>query len=187
MSNLIKNYKYNMPPLWLSVIAIIIVLALVTYIIGSDLYGSIYPVVEGFHNPYFNPYPYPPPNPHLYPSYYHNSISYNPYNPYNSYGYYPPQTILPYYAYGFTMPRPRVSYIPYDPLHVTHPMPMTGHTEAYYYDRYRRLAESNKANNPYKYHYDAEGELIDSKEATYYDHQPWNQPTRSSWGWGWLW
>jgi len=121
----------------------------------------------------YNNYPYPSPNPHLYPSYYNSHTT-----PYNAYIPYTPFLALLILLLS-TIPR----YIPFDPLHSSYPIPMTGHTEAYYYDRYRRLAESNKINNPNKYHYDANGDIIDSKEALYYDNQPWNQPSRSFWLW----
>lgn len=179
-----RNRRRNQaPPIWLGVLAIILVLAIVAYVIALE-FGS---GKEGFHsgpNRYLSgfwydhyPYPphsyfydqYPPPNPYLYPGAYHSRYHY--YGPYGR-----------LYYDG----RPR--YIPYDPLDPRLPLPIDGHTQSYYYDRYQRLAESNKANNPYQYHYDAEGELIPSEKALYYDHQPWNQPTpRTSWWSGWLW
>lgn len=192
--------KSHSPPIWLGVIAILLVLAIVGYVIVSELGLNLnigYNTNEGFHSggprqylggfwhdhyPYpphgyfYNRYPYPPPNPYLYPS------SYSPYaSPYHPYGYYGRSYDSMYYG---GMPR----YIPYDPLDARLPVPMDGHTTAYYYDRYKRHADENKAANPYKYHYDAEGELIDSEDAKYYDHQPWNQSTSPrSWWSGWIW
>lgn len=196
MSSAHKLLNSRPPPIWLGVLAIIIVLAIVGYVIiyelngirigddGKDgFYGGPRRYLGGYwydHYPYpphsygsfYNHYAYPPPNPYLYPGAYHPRYSYYG-GPYGS------------MYYGGT---PR--YIPYDPLDTRLPLPLDGHTTSYYYDRYKRHADANKANNPYKYHYDAKGELIHSEDAKYYDHQPWNQPTpKSSWlSWwsGWI-
>lgn len=171
----------NTPPIWLGIVGIVLVLAIISYVIASEM--GLGENAEGFHNggyPYYpypshgylyDPYPYPPPNPYLYPG------AYSPYRPYY------PSTYYGMYYNG--LPR----YIPYDPIDPRLPLPIDGHTQSYYYDRYRRHADANKANNPYKYHYDAEGEIIPSEDAMYYDHQPWNVPTARTSGWwsNWIW
>lgn len=156
------------PPIWLGIIAILITLLLVSYTISTD-------IVEGFRGPnrylsgfwydhYSYPphsyqyYDYPPPNPYLYPSVYHPSH---------------------YYIRSY-VPR----YIPYYPLDPRLPTPVNGYTSNYYYDKYRQIVNANKAANPYKYHYDAEGELIPSEDALYYKNYP--VPELSSWWSGWL-
>lgn len=201
--SILKYTKKTMPPpKWLALLILVISVIFISCIIGSDVIAYLSSVSEGFHNftasyyPHYLPYnkypypppyhdyiysePYPPPNPHLYPWYYTN------HGPGYGHGYGPGYGHGYSYGHNHLWDNSVPRYNPYNAVDLRQPVPV-GYTEAYYYDRYRRLAEANKANNPHKYHYDAEGDLIDSEEALYYDHQPWNQPSRPTWGRGWLW